>query len=371
MSARRPTLVLLVSHRADLTGAPLCLLDLVRGVDRGRFQPSVLLGEHGPLEDLLRNESEQRPFEWAVFDRKFRRGLMQPLVLADQLRRFSPDLVQVFAAVGFSKSIALAARLLRVPLVWHLHNDESLDKFRRRRPWVRMLSTCVVACSHSVARHYPPGKTRVIPNGVPPFPLPGLSIEEAEKRLDLEPAPFRFLFVGTIMPHKNVHRIVEAAEAVLKAEPDTDFVVVGGSEKADYLESVRTLIRKLRIERRFHLRAPTPDVSPYYAAADVLLLPSSTECFPRVILEAASAGVPSLATSVGDVALLIDKDRTGWLLEESELDPLPLAQRMLELRRIGRSTVQTIGASAQRSIAERFPLSRYLDQFQKLWAEMC
>jgi glycosyltransferase involved in cell wall biosynthesis len=62
----------------------------------------------------------------------------------------------------------------------------------------------------------------------------------------------------------------------------------------------------------------TPDVRPYYAAADVLALPSHSEGSPNVLLEAMAAGLPVVATSVGGVPEIATDEENALLVPAHE-----------------------------------------------------
>jgi D-inositol-3-phosphate glycosyltransferase len=79
------------------------------------------------------------------------------------------------------------------------------------------------------------------------------------------------------------------------------------------------LVEELDVEERVVFVPPRPHelLSTYYRAADVCLVPSRSESFGLVALEAAACGAPVVASDVGGLRSLIDHGRTGYLVEDA------------------------------------------------------
>ncbi|MBI1848750.1 MAG: glycosyltransferase [Planctomycetes bacterium] len=359
--------VLIVSGRADLSGAPRCVLDLVRGLDRDRFQPEVVLGETGALSRYLGAEGVGVD----VVDGRKIRALTGIFDAVNTIRRSRPDLVHVNRAVAFSKKFALASRLAGVPVVWHLHDEFVNSRMRRRIPWIRRLATRVVSCSERVASQARIDGTVLIANGTRFDGLaPTDELRDRAARHGVTDSPFRFLFVGMIEPRKNVHLLVESAQRVLDRHPRTDFLAVGGGNWPEYRKQVAEKIAALGLGERFRLLEAQEDVAPFYAASNVLVLPSSSEAFPRVILEAGAHGLPTVATAVGDLPRLIRDGETGWLIDPNELDADRLAGELCVVRGLGAEAVAARGRAAHQWLRDRYDIHDYVDAFEALYDEI-
>jgi D-inositol-3-phosphate glycosyltransferase len=140
------------------------------------------------------------------------------------------------------------------------------------------------------------------------------------------------LFVGRIQPLKGLDVAVQAL-AQLHAK-NAQLIVVGGasgSEGNDELEKVMQLARGLGVHNNIRFVEPQAHhmLSTYYRAADVVVVPSRSESFGLVALEAAACGIPVVASAVGGLLTIIDNGETGYLVPRR--DPALFAEHIDEL----------------------------------------
>lgn len=146
---------------------------------------------------------------------------------------------------------------------------------------------------------------------------PGAPLE-ARRRLGLSLDAPLVLFVGRIQPLKGTRMALRCLAEL--PEPVT-LVIVGGASGPDgpaELARLHELAHELDIADRVHWVAPQPHeaLADWYRAADVCLVPSRTESFGLVALEAAACGIPVVATNVGGLRSLVDDGVTGFLVDE-------------------------------------------------------
>lgn len=177
----------------------------------------------------------------------------------------------------------------------------------------------------------PPGSIEIVAPGVEhAFFAPG-DKRGARKALGLGSYPV-LLFVGRIQPLKGVDVAVRSLAAL--ARKDAILLVVGGASGVEgdtELERVKTLIDQLGVADRVKFIAPQSHhmLSTYYRAADAVLVPSRSESFGLVALEAAACGTPVVANAVGGLLTIVEHGRTGFLVPDR--DPELFARHTFEI----------------------------------------
>ncbi len=145
-----------------------------------------------------------------------------------------------------------------------------------------------------------PLNTVVVPNGID---IERFSIERKPKS-----SGFHIGLVGRVVPIKDIKTFIATAKLVLDAVPDARFYCIGPTdEDPAYYEDCKLLVQNLKIDDCFQFTG-RQNVLEYYSFLDVLMLTSVREAQPLVILEAYCAGVPVVATRVGNIPELLDYD---------------------------------------------------------------
>ena len=208
-----------------------------------------------------------------------------------------------------------------------------------------------------------PARVRIVAPGVDhAFFSPGDQLQ-ARRATGLEGDGPLLLFVGRIQPLKGVDVAIRALSSLrARGLSSARLVIIGGpsGEKGEEeVAQLHELVRALDLSANVRFVAPQRHelLSSFYRAADVSLVPSMSESFGLVALEAAACGTPVVASAVGGLTTLVDDGVTGFLVEPRDvtgfadrieslwLDP----HRMLGMRR---SAAQRAGTYTWASAAD-------------------
>jgi D-inositol-3-phosphate glycosyltransferase len=167
----------------------------------------------------------------------------------------------------------------------------------------------------------PRGRIEVVAPGVEhAFFAPG-ERAGARRALDLPEHVPVLLFVGRIQPLKGPDVAVRALAQMRR--PDALLLVVGGASglEGDHeVDRLHALLDELGVRDQVRFVPPQPHhiLSTYYRASDVVLVPSRSESFGLVALEASACGIPVVASAVGGLLTLVDHGDSGFLVPDRD-----------------------------------------------------
>jgi len=162
-----------------------------------------------------------------------------------------------------------------------------------------------------------PEKLQLIPLG---FNNP-LSIQKKSK----DHRNKKLLFVGRIVPNKNLETIFLSLQQILKKLPDVELTVVGDEIKGKligdtgYKEKIIELMKTLKIDKNIEFVGwkTQEELWKIYSNSDIMVSTSSYENFSMPILEAASFGIPIISTNVGVANEIICGDKGGKIISQN------------------------------------------------------
>lgn len=202
----------------------------------------------------------------------------------------------------------------------------------------------------------PGDRIHVVYNGVDlQIFYPRNSRETILKKHGLDPKFHVILYLGGFRPVKGPLYVLEALEKIQKEFKNVKVFFVGGKSPQEkrYINIGTKLTESLReksaiqlIENIPHLQLPD-----YYSAADVVVVPSVYDAFPKVVLEAMACGTPVVAFAVGGIPELINHEKTGILVEPADPDALAKAITAIVL---DSNLKNKISFNAKKLVEERF-----------------
>lgn len=215
-----------------------------------------------------------------------------------------------------------------------------------------------------------PSRIEIVPPGVDhAFFSPG-NRRGARSALGLGDHPV-LLFAGRIQPLKGLTVAIAALAELSDRHPDAVLLVVGGRSGAggeQEMAAAQALIDLHGLADRVRFVPPQPHhlLSTYYRAADVCIVPSRSESFGLVALEAAACGTPVVAAAVGGLRTLVDDGVTGFLVDTR--DPAEYAAAVGTLLDDPALAAKIAEAGAER--ARGFTWSTTAARLRRLYADL-
>ena len=198
-----------------------------------------------------------------------------------------------------------------------------------------LLGVKVVAISHAIRDQFvdiglKPNDVVVSYLGIEP-PPPSDARERTRKEFDIADDAPVIACVAFHDPIKGVDVLLRALVLVLREIPDARLLQVGGSLVPAQTAELHALSRKLGLSDAVVWAGQRNDVRQIIQAADVYCQPSRSEGLALAVLEAASAGLPSVASRVGGIVESVSDGRTGILVPPES--PEALAAALVDLLR--------------------------------------
>jgi len=212
-------------------------------------------------------------------------------------------------------------------------------------------------------RFQPQREVRVIHNFIDPQVFtPSLRSEERRKAF----SPPDGLLIGHLSNFRPVKRVLDVIRAfqILHRTLPAKLLMIG--EGVD-LEPARNLAAELGVLEHVTFLGAVDNVPEVLAQLDLFILPSEYESFGLAALEAMSCGVPVIASRAGGLPEVIEHGVSGLLCGVG--DPSCIAQMAYELL-VDDERRRTMKIAARKTAAERFPLARVVDEYERHYLEV-
>lgn len=331
-------------------------VNLANSLPRSRYRAHLCTTRRdGPLDEKVSAD--------VVRLRLRRSGRFDLLALRRLVAYIRANEIRLIHAHGTSLFLAVvAARFApRPPVVWHDHFGRYATEERPAwlyGPAARRLAA-VIAVNEPLA-HWsrarlgvPEDRIYYIPN----FAQAPADVRPAE---DLPGAGgSRIVCVANLRRQKDHPTLLRAMKIVLRRVPEAGLLLVGEPSEPEYVAEVRRIIAEEGLEHHVWCLGFRPDVAAVLRACDVGVLSSTSEGFPLALLEYGVAGLPVVATAVGQCPEILSNGEAGWLTPPAS--PERLAENLVH--------VLTSPAEARQKkerlrlhVTERYSRTAVLDQ---------
>lgn len=371
MTAIAPKRIVFVITTLGMGGAETQLVRLASGLKGRGWQVSVV--SLIPMEYIAKDlEQSQIP----AVSLNMRPGSPDPravLALARYLREQEPQIVHTHMV--HANLLGRVARLFApVPvLISTAHNVNEGSRWREiAYRLTDMLCDLTTQVSEAGVERYvavgatPRPKIRFMPNGINSnefSPDPQL---RAKLRGELGwQGQFVWLAVGRFAEAKDYPNMLQAFAKVQAQHSEVRLMIAGLGEQ---MEAIQRLAQTLSLREAVRFLGLRKDISALMNAADGYVMSSAWEGLPMVLLEAASTGLPVVATDVGGNREVVQEGQTGYLVPPSNAESLSAA--MLRLMALPELQRQRMGEAARALVQQRYSLESVLNQWETIYAEL-
>jgi len=184
-----------------------------------------------------------------------------------------------------------------------------------------------------------------------PLQLPGTASE-------------RIVCVANIRPQKDHFTLLRAMALVVRQVPSAHLLLVGAATDKAYFDLARKEIVQLGLDQNVSLLGERQDVSTILKASTIGVLSSASEGLPLALLEYGMAGLPVVATSVGDCPRVLDEGRFGILVPRGSHDQL--AEALLSLLKSPERR-SVLGRQFHRHVYEVYNPNSIIEQFCQVY----
>lgn len=361
--------VVYVITRSDtIGGGHVHIRDLALTLRAHGAEAIVLVGQEGIFtEELRRRGIPYHPLRHLIRPIHPWQDAAAFFEIRASLKRLQPDLVSTHSAkAGLLCPVAAAS--LGIPCIQTTHGWSFTTGVPRTDAyfyrWVervgvlsadRVISVCEYDRQLALRYHVAPAeKLMTVHNGMPDIPT-GL-------RAHPEPTPVRLVMVARFEAQKD-HRTLFQALARLRDYPWELDLIGDGPLRSDTV----ALAQGLGIVERVRFLGARIDVAEQLARAQVFLLITNWEGFPRTILEAMRAGLPVVASDVGGVSESVLDGTTGFLVPRGDVETL---QARLALVLQDPSLRTRLGRAGRTRYEERFTLARMLEKTLGIYSHL-
>lgn len=363
--------ILHVIPSLDRSGAEKQMVLLAAGLPRDRFHVEVAaLTRLGPLEaDLL---AAGIPVHAIEKRHKIDPGALGRLTRLMRLGRFDVAQTWIFAANVYGR---IAAQRAGVPVIitsemaadlWKTGAHFWIDRRLARR------TDRIVGNSQAVVDFYretvgiPADRLAMIPSGIADEEPPSIDPIAVKAELGIPAEAPMLLFAGRLYPQKGVIDLLKAADLLQHVRPNLTTVIAGDGPLREELEGVADAF-ELQSTGRVRFLGHRDDVPRLLLAADALVLPSSFEGMPNVVLEAMRFRKPVVATAAPGTTEVVVDGETGLLVPVG--DGTALARALLRI--VDEPDLrQRLGQAGRDRVEAHFRAATMIDRFAELYEQL-
>lgn len=372
--------ILYLHAGAELYGADIVLLELVKNLNKDEFNPLVILPCYGPLVEKLKYYNiEVEVIPYPILRRKYFTpiGIMKyikdyfkysfkikKLVLDKKIDVIHTNTTAVLEGIYLKKT-------LKVPQIWHIH--EIIVKPRAVNKFLSYLvaknSNEVITVSEAVREHlkstgYFKKEIKVIYNGVDNKVFKKENeTEYIRNQFNIPKGALIVGMIGRVNSWKGQEDFLEAMNTVLQNNKDVYAMLVGGVFEGEEwrIDELKKKLYDMKNPERVIFDTYRDDSKNLHSLYDIFVLPSTNpDPLPTVVLESMASGTPVVAYRHGGVCEMVKDGYNGLLVDvRNTKDLSDKINRLINDSKLR----ETMGNNSLTRQKEKFSLEAYVNNF--------
>jgi len=317
--------VMHIIDSSELGGAEKIAVSLVNGlVDRGIESHICVSRAEGPLTDSIDSK-----VGYTFLKKKHTLDVNAMIKL---LRYCKNKNIEIIHAHSSSFFIAVIIKIFTgIKVIWHNHNGDSRNISSINLLILRFLKRYfdyVVVVSHNLKMwsldtlRFNDKKIALLNN------YPDLSRSDSKIGLPGEKGK-RIICLANLRPIKDHKTLIQSMEIICAKHPDWHLLIVGKDFDDSYALEIREFVRDSIFQNNIHILGSQTKISQILDASDIGVLSSLNEGLPVSLLEYGLAGLPVVATAVGEIPIVLNNGKLGVLVPAAQ--PEILARAIIEI----------------------------------------
>lgn len=374
--------ILYIHAGAELYGADIVLLNLIKGLDKEKYNPIVILPCEGPLvEKMQENNIKVEIVPYPILRRKYFniKGIINYLfdylkyskVLVKKSKEYEIDIVHV-NTIAVLEGIYLKKKLNK-RLIWHIHEILEKPKFIASflAKLVAKYSDEVIVVSKAVKENLKKyanfkDKIKIIYNGVNNEKFnPNNETNYLKKEFKIPNDAVVIGMIGRINSWKGQKDFIDATSNILDKYNNAYAIMVGGVFEGQEwrIEELKEYIKNKNNANRIILENFREDSNNIHNLFDIFVLPSTEpDPLPTVVLEAMATAKPIVGYRHGGICEMVKEGYNGLLAEPKNIQELSNKIEEMLLQ-----DYKVIGKNSYKRQREYFSLESYINNFEKLY----
>lgn len=348
----------------DFGGIETKMVNLSRFDDKKNEWIFVAIGGGGEAEKKIRANKKQT----IILGLDYRIPSLKTIwKVFKYLRKEKPDILHTSGAeanfFGF-----FAGRLARVPkiIVEEIGISSQSSTAKKIFGFVFKNADLTIGESKVVVEHFVssyhlnPSKAIVVPNfGLFEYDLTKVNIIK-------EDGLFNILMISRLEKVKNIEAVINVVSRLKNTTSKNVKLTIAGSGVLE--QELKKKVKEMRLESNVNFLGFITDPYPILLTADLYLLNSHSEGFSNSLIEAMYTATPSMSTSVGAAADIIENGANGFLIPANNEEKL--YSKLLEILEISIDDLTHIGINGQKTIMEKYSLNNHIEQLLFIYSSI-